>query len=159
MMETLQAKDPRFCQVIVIDRQVEIFRRLWCVAEMVQAYFSGMEQRVLLPSVELLEQEDCDRALYWRLATFSVRQCVATRPEDRDAILARIPDVREFDATLQGLVFAEHGILTRYYSGFRIVEAAVQVVRRVSDASGTTRRRTGQLRAGPGSVHVVCPAK
>ena len=42
-----------FLQVVAIDRDFSLFSRAWCVAELVEAYNSKMDQHVMLHSPEV----------------------------------------------------------------------------------------------------------
>jgi len=131
MMAVLHHDVPGFCHLVVVDRDFRVFSRIWCVAELVQASFSGIPQNVQLSSGEGLRDDAEDLDLYFRLSSMTVRDAEATRAEDRDAILARIPCVTEFDLHLQAAIFGEHGLLSRRLRGFDWVEAAASTARRV----------------------------
>eukprot|EP00928_Gymnodinium_smaydae_P087707 TRINITY_DN71938_c0_g1_i1.p1 TRINITY_DN71938_c0_g1~~TRINITY_DN71938_c0_g1_i1.p1 ORF type:complete len:609 (-),score=66.95 TRINITY_DN71938_c0_g1_i1:162-1988(-) len=132
MMMRIRDKETNFRQLIVVDEGAHLFGRVWCVAEMVEAYYSGMPQTVMMLSPDVLLDGAEDVAIYERLATLDVAECEASRAEDKEDILAGIPDIEEFNATLQGLIFAEHGLLGQHLSGFGVIEAAAQVARRVA---------------------------
>lgn len=131
MMSLLQKEVPGFCQLVVVDRKFEVFSRIWCVAELVQAYLSGMQQRVQLCSCEGLRDDAPELDIYIKLATMTVAEAEATRAEDKDAILRRIENIPDFDAHLQFVIFGGHGLLSRCFVGFGILEAAAHTARRM----------------------------
>lgn len=156
MMIYLMQQRADFRQVVAVDESFNLFTRAWCVAELVEGHFSGMPQRLYIMSDEALEMdaEDQELVLYTQLATFSVAACEASRPADRAAILARIPDVAAFDAHLQALVLGHHGLLGRVFGGFGTLQAAAFAARRVSlAAQRAAERRPTASAAGisPGS--------
>jgi len=131
MMFRINGVVPGFSQLIVIDRRFTVFTRIWCVAELVQAFNSRISQRVQLPSCKGLREDAQDLELYINLATLTVAHAEATRPEDKAAILEKIHDIGEFDAQLQVVIFGEHGLLKRCFAGFGIYCAAANIARRV----------------------------
>lgn len=136
MMGVLHEEVPDFCQLVAVDRDFAVFSRIWCVAELVQAHSAGMPQHVQLHSCRGLRDDAQDLSLYVRLATLTVARAEATRPEDRDEILAKIPSIPEFDAQLQALIFGRYGLLQRRFVGFGAVEAAVSIARRTKALAG-----------------------
>uniref|UniRef100_A0A7S2Q7D1 Uncharacterized protein n=1 Tax=Zooxanthella nutricula TaxID=1333877 RepID=A0A7S2Q7D1_9DINO len=155
MMALLVREAPEFTQVVAVDRRFDLFTRLWCIAELVQAHLSGIEQRVSLLSNRVLEADNGDLSVYVKLTNLKVSECSATRVEDKLAILAKIPDTHEFDAQLQALIFGEHGLLARHLVGFGALEAAGRTARRIAAATGEgfeseeeepPRRWCGELR-------------
>lgn len=68
-----------FLQVVAIDKDFNLFSRAWCVAELVEAYNSHMDQHVMLHSPSVLEQNS------GRLSSLKVENCAASRPEDKEA--------------------------------------------------------------------------
>lgn len=111
MMAFLQKSSPGFAQVVAVDVGFDLFRRAWCVAELVQADSSNLEQRVQVHSREAVE------ASYDQLAGFDVRRCRASRPEDTALILAKIEDKDAFNEQLLQLIFAEDGLLAAWMDG------------------------------------------
>jgi len=134
MMALLASKVVDFQQVLAVDRNFNVFSRLWCVAELVQAYVSYIPQRVILLSEKVLDVDNADLSLYSKLVNLSVFECHATRAEDKEAILAKIPDVYEFDAQIHALIFSERGLLANRLVGTDILRAAAKSARRVSVA-------------------------
>merc|ERR1712014_167506 len=101
MMALLQEKVPCFSQVVAVDRSFQLFTRIWCVAELVQAYLSDTPQRVCIFSSGVLQLDNEDHRMYAKLANMTIADCEASRPEDKQAILAKVPDQEEFDSQLQ----------------------------------------------------------
>jgi len=99
MMAWLAATDSKFHQVIAVDREFQLFSRAWCVAEIAEASVFGMEQRLLVASAGHLERHTP------KLKDLRVENMKASRPEDVEIILAKIPDKDEFNQRLQSLIF------------------------------------------------------
>eukprot|EP00930_Biecheleria_cincta_P089491 TRINITY_DN7880_c0_g1_i1.p1 TRINITY_DN7880_c0_g1~~TRINITY_DN7880_c0_g1_i1.p1 ORF type:complete len:714 (-),score=108.52 TRINITY_DN7880_c0_g1_i1:407-2515(-) len=99
MMAWLAATDKQFYQVIAVDREFVLFSRAWCVAEIAEAFGFGMDQRLILASAEHLERHKP------KLKGMRVQDMKASRPEDVDIILAKIPDKEAFNELLQSLIF------------------------------------------------------
>merc|ERR1711972_138576 len=131
VMARLQQEVRGFRQLVAVDRDFKVFGRIWCVAELVQAYRSRMSQAVQLCSRSGLCDESEDLELYIQLATLTVAKAEATRPEDKSAILAKISDIPEFDANLQAVIFGDNGLLSKRFTGFGALEAAANTARRV----------------------------
>jgi len=98
MLEFLGASNKRFRHVIAVDRKFTLFSRAWCVAEIAKAFDFGIEQHLLLPSAALLTEHEAS------LLDLRVEDMKATRPEDAQAILAKIPDKAAFNQQLQHLI-------------------------------------------------------
>ncbi|CAE8585250.1 unnamed protein product, partial [Polarella glacialis] len=105
MMGLLQHRQPNLRHLVAVDRRFELFSRAWCVAELVQSYLSNLPQTVPLLSNKALDMQAEDLEIYNCLATLTVLECKASREEDRLQILAKIPDVYEYDAQLQAVIF------------------------------------------------------
>eukprot|EP00443_Scrippsiella_acuminata_P069088 CAMPEP_0115430330 /NCGR_PEP_ID=MMETSP0271-20121206/30989_1 /TAXON_ID=71861 /ORGANISM="Scrippsiella trochoidea, Strain CCMP3099" /LENGTH=729 /DNA_ID=CAMNT_0002855555 /DNA_START=52 /DNA_END=2239 /DNA_ORIENTATION=- len=118
MMALLLEEQPNFCQVAAVDRHFNIFTRVWCIAEFVQAYLTEVPQSICTLSNKALDADNEDLSIYVKLATLTVLECSASRPEDKALILAKIPDVAEFDARLQAMIFGERGLLSKHLVGF-----------------------------------------
>jgi len=131
MMDYLHDVVPDLRQLVAVDYRFSIFTRAWCVAELVQAHLSGLPQRVCLFSNRCLDIEVDDLSIYMKLVTLTVTDCAASRPEDKIAIIEKIPDVMEFDAQLQAIIFGARGLLSRTFKGFGVWEAAAHIARRI----------------------------
>merc|ERR1711920_770713 len=83
---------------IVVDKGFDVFSRAWCIAEIVQGSASGIGQSLILHSAESVDEH------YVGLADLDVRDCKASRPEDKAAILAKITDIAAFNVHLQKLM-------------------------------------------------------
>eukprot|EP00931_Biecheleriopsis_adriatica_P019746 TRINITY_DN13380_c0_g1_i1.p3 TRINITY_DN13380_c0_g1~~TRINITY_DN13380_c0_g1_i1.p3 ORF type:complete len:143 (-),score=22.58 TRINITY_DN13380_c0_g1_i1:108-536(-) len=99
-----------FSQLAVVDDEFHIFSRLWCIAEFVQAYMHEIPQNLCVRSNTTLRVDTCNLSMYRRLATLSVSDAVATRPEDKYEILGRIPDMDVFETKLQEALFSNRGV-------------------------------------------------
>eukprot|EP00415_Alexandrium_ostenfeldii_P004711 UN4711 len=136
MMEMLSARNGEadgggLSQLIVVDRGYTVFERAWCVAEVHRAYNMRLAQKVCLYENRVLDIDACDLSIYKKLAMLSVEACQASRAEDKEDILRRIPDTQEFDAQLQEIIFGDRGLLARQISGFGVLEAAARTAFRV----------------------------
>mmetsp|Transcript_152878 Transcript_152878/g.490413 ORF Transcript_152878/g.490413 Transcript_152878/m.490413 type:complete len:151 (-) Transcript_152878:459-911(-) len=130
MMSLLQKESPEFTQLVAVDKKFVLFSRAWCVAELVEASLSCIPQNVQIFSHRQFDIKSADLDLYKKLARLTVAECEASRPEDKEAILARIPDLPEFDAHLQDIIFGRHGLLEKQFDGFGLIDAAVRTARR-----------------------------
>ncbi|CAE8597375.1 unnamed protein product [Polarella glacialis] len=135
MMQLLQRRQPDLRHLVAVDRRFELFGRAWCVAELVQSYLSNLPQTVLLPSNRALDVQAEDLETYNWLATLTVLECKASREEDRLQILAKIPDVHEFDVQLQAVIFGNALV------GFDRVDAAARAARRAASAAAASGGR------------------
>lgn len=142
MMDLLQREVPDFCQLAALDCKFDIFSRLWCMAEFVQAYVSGIPQVVCIHSNQELAIDNEDLSLYVKLATLTVTECNASRPEDKVSILAKIPDIQEFDAQLQAVIVGKRGLLGRHLEGFDVIYGAACSARRVKMAKDQLAKRS-----------------
>lgn len=133
MMVFLQEVVPHFRQMVVVDPEVDLFGRAWCVAELVQGHLLGTPQHLQMLSSRLLDVQSNDLRIYAKLVTMSVADCEASRSEDKAEILRKIPDVKLFDSHLQGIIFGDRGLLSRQLLGFDLVEAAGHSARRLSE--------------------------
>ncbi|CAE8654899.1 unnamed protein product [Polarella glacialis] len=138
MMGLLQHRQPNLRHLVAVDRRFELFSRAWCVAELVQSYLSNLPQTVLLLSNRALDVQAEDLETYNCLATLTVLECKASREEDRLQILAKIPDVHEFDVQLQAVIFGSRGLLRNALAGFDRVDAAARAARRAASAAAAS---------------------
>jgi len=99
MMAFLAARDPKFCQVVAVDSDFGVFTRAWCMAEVAQASYLGITTQMRLRDKEGLIRTGA------RLRDLDVREMKASRVEDVEHILAKIPDKDAFNASLQSLIF------------------------------------------------------
>ncbi|CAE8648826.1 unnamed protein product [Polarella glacialis] len=139
MMGLLQHRQPNLRHLVAVDRRFELFSRAWCVAELVQSYLSNLPQTVLLLSSRALDVQAEDLETYNFLATLTVLECKASREEDRLQILAKIPDVYEFDVQLQAVIFGSRGLLRNVLAGFDRVDAAARAARRAASAAAASK--------------------
>merc|ERR1712187_1064153 len=131
MMDLLRHKVPHFAQLVVVDRHCDVFGRVWCVAELVQAFRAQIPQNVCLLSNKELELENNDLSIFVKLANLSVEDCTATLKQDKEMVLAKIPDRKEFDAQLQSIIFGKRGLLAQRLIGSDILYAAARSANRV----------------------------
>jgi len=131
MIQHIHSKNPSFIQIVVVDQNLEVFERAWCVAELVQCHNLGIFQRVHLPSEDMLNIWSSSFQPFARLATVKVVNCKASHPQDKVRILQKIPDLQAFDEHLHHIIFGENGFLHRALTGYDRLDAAVRAVRRL----------------------------
>lgn len=90
--------------VVVVDEAFDLFTRAWCVAELVESEARGIPQAVKVHSQGAV---DCN---YDNLSFLDVRNCRASRSEDKELILQRILNFDAFNDRLQWLIFGTEGI-------------------------------------------------
>jgi len=99
MIEFLSAPDPRFTQVIAVDVSFVLFSRAWCVAEVAASHRMGMEQKLKIVSIQALHDHEED------LSHLRIQDMNASRPEDKEEILRKIPNHELFNDHLKALLF------------------------------------------------------
>mmetsp|Transcript_120248 Transcript_120248/g.256643 ORF Transcript_120248/g.256643 Transcript_120248/m.256643 type:complete len:459 (-) Transcript_120248:30-1406(-) len=107
MMAHLCRVSVGFQQVVAVDKAFSLFQRAWCVAELVEANMLGLNQALQLFSVDSMCDTEFD------FSAIRVENCKATRPEDVEEILAKIPDIEQFNGDLQRLLNGQDGLLNR----------------------------------------------
>eukprot|EP00933_Yihiella_yeosuensis_P026186 TRINITY_DN20315_c0_g1_i1.p1 TRINITY_DN20315_c0_g1~~TRINITY_DN20315_c0_g1_i1.p1 ORF type:complete len:441 (+),score=58.57 TRINITY_DN20315_c0_g1_i1:69-1325(+) len=135
MMALLKQIKDDFRHLVAVDADFQLFSRAWCVAELVQAHYSGLQQSVQIISDAELDVYDLDSEAFYKLATLSVVNCEASRPEDKADILSKIEDVEEFDGQLQVAIFGDRGLLRKHFSGLGFLEVAARVARRCNQVA------------------------
>ena len=99
MMAFLARKDPNFTEVIAVDANLDLFGRAWCVAELFEAHRMGMAQNLMLRNTATLMTRQST------LQDIRVEDMKASRPEDVQQIIEKIPDKKAFNEKLQELIF------------------------------------------------------
>ena len=133
MLAYLADKDESFAELIAVDEKLDLFERAWCMAEVAEAKQMGMEQNLKLRNKEtLIFRQNTLRCL-------DVTEMQASRPEDVQAILAKIPDTKAFNDYLQDLMFDRNSaLLTNWHKADALqqMEEASRVLRwaRISEA-------------------------
>lgn len=107
MMCWLSAHNSDFAQVVAIDAAFDVFTRAWCVSELAQAHTMGMRQHLKLMNIRSLQENE------EQLRKIRIENMQASRPQDVEEILARIPDKMLFNEKLQKLLF--ESLLPRWY--------------------------------------------
>merc|ERR1712087_1002131 len=95
----------------------ELFSRAWCVAEIAAAHKMGMVQKIKVDSVLSLDEREAD------LKRLRIQDMKATRPEDIDEILSKIPDPSVFNEHVQHLLFED------LLPGWRVMDPSEQLER------------------------------
>eukprot|EP00438_Fugacium_kawagutii_P029850 Skav200976 [mRNA] locus=scaffold448:830747:832822:- [translate_table: standard] len=119
MMAYMLEACPKFLQVVAIDLHFVIFSRAWCVAELVQADASHLEQHMIIHSPGALERNSS------QLKSIEVQNCSASRTEDKLAILAKIggeDDVEKFNQRLQQILLGHGGLLVNWLDGQKLLQ-------------------------------------
>mmetsp|Transcript_28826 Transcript_28826/g.67887 ORF Transcript_28826/g.67887 Transcript_28826/m.67887 type:complete len:716 (-) Transcript_28826:42-2189(-) len=106
MMALLARKDPHFSQVVAVDAGFVLFRRAWCVAELVEADEARLRQHVKMHSRKAVED------MASSLRNLRVESMEASRAQDVEFILERIEDTSLFNQKLQSLIFDKTGLLS-----------------------------------------------
>lgn len=126
MVALLSAGDLDFEQVIVVDEQFDLFTRAWCIAEIAEASRIGVRQHLQIKSSRLLDHFEKE------LRLLRVEDMQASRPEDVEAILSKIPDKTAFNTDMQELIFNKStGLLVRWRG-----MDSVQLLRRAGILAG-----------------------
>ena len=109
MMALLAEHNSWFEEVVAVDANLDLFGRAWCVAELAEAYRRGMDQKLMLKSKTILLRRQCT------LEGLQVENMQASRPEDVQHILAKIPDKQAFNQDLKKLIFdRQEGLLAAW---------------------------------------------
>lgn len=109
MMAIIAREHGDFAQVLAIDQDFGLFHRAWCVAELAEARLLRMPTHVKIPSKNALAQH------MEGLRFLKVQDLQATRPEDVEEILGKIPDFESFNQALHELIFdPQLGILATW---------------------------------------------
>eukprot|EP00438_Fugacium_kawagutii_P024752 Skav213502 [mRNA] locus=scaffold3849:200835:203130:- [translate_table: standard] len=98
-------------QVIAVDKQLDLFHRAWCVAEIAEANRLDMTQSLKLLSKAAIQQ----RAQ--TLEDLDVRSMNASSAKDKELILGKINDIDRFNAELQALIFdPKSGLVASWFT-------------------------------------------
>jgi len=124
MMALLSAGDG-LRHVVAMDRKFALLTRVWCLAEVAESAASRIPQTVLICD------DGCIDAEYRKLKRLDIRECEATRQEDKDEILASIPDIDVFNESLQELVMGDCGLLSKFTVREAKLRNAAKFMRRV----------------------------
>ncbi|CAJ1456633.1 unnamed protein product [Effrenium voratum] len=89
----------RFGQVVALDLGFELFARIWCVAELVEAEKLHLPQSLKMHS--LSSRERCLQ----KLLRMDVRMAQASYEADRALVLGKIMNVEAFNTKLKDLLF------------------------------------------------------
>jgi len=109
MIAFLAAQDKQFRQVVAVDRDIVLFSRAWCIAELAIAKELGMTQNLMLPSKRTLAHH-CNH-----LRELRIENMQASRPEDVEEIVSKINDVAEFNRSLHELLFGDGALVSSWY--------------------------------------------
>jgi len=126
MMCLLASAAPGFAQVVAVDAGFRLFGRAWCVAELAEARRMRMPQRLVVLSAENLRAHEAD------LRGLRVERMQASRPEDVQEILAKIPDVKAFNTAVQHLLFDEQGGLLSAWRDLDVARQMAETARLIS---------------------------
>jgi hypothetical protein len=85
-------------QLVAIDRKFEILSRIWCVAELFEAYQSHIPQQLCVHSDA--SRSDCMEILQ----RFDVRKGRASHARDKEYLLSKIADPESFNRQVQQFV-------------------------------------------------------
>ncbi|CAK8989604.1 unnamed protein product [Durusdinium trenchii] len=85
----------RLEQVVAMEPDFALLKRVWCIAELVEANELHLNQTIMIHSAA--SRNEC----LHRLFSLDVRMAEASYPADKDLILAKIVDVDRFNNQLQ----------------------------------------------------------
>ncbi len=131
MIAVLSREVPDFKQLIAIAKHFDLFTRVWCAADLVEAHNADIPQNICLRSKKALDGNTGDLGVHIELAMLTVADCSATCMEDKVTIMARISDIAEFDAQLQAAIFGSSVLFGKELVGFDVVYAAARTALRV----------------------------
>merc|ERR1719253_1751211 len=97
-MNHMPEQSTDFYQVVAVDVRFSIFERAWCDAELVQAYNRSMRQELKIYSQRCIIKHRS------KLQRLDVRQCQASREEDKVEILGKISDIDDFNTMLRNML-------------------------------------------------------
>jgi len=120
-----------FRHLIVVDAEFDVFRRAWCVAEIVESDRSGITQKIKVHSQEKLDKH------YGSLLCLDVRDCQASRLEDKEMILREIGDeeaIEAFNARLAWAIFGTEGLFKQWYDGQQRASLVGRMLQRARSA-------------------------
>lgn len=115
MMAFRQKHTSGFGQLIVVDENFVVFKRAWCVAEMVEGTVLSREGNYTV-RVAIFSETSVD-VNYDTLSLLDVRNCKAALETDRQYILSKIADPRAFNLKLQHMIFSSQGIFSKWVDG------------------------------------------
>ncbi|CAJ1335936.1 unnamed protein product [Effrenium voratum] len=90
MIELFKARCPKYEHVVAVDDGLYLLTRIWVIAEIAEVFRHELPCKVVL--LEPRSQE-----LLSNVQVMDVRNAQASRPEDVELILAKIPDKEEFN--------------------------------------------------------------
>lgn len=132
MMAFMSRRAKSLSQIVAMDADFSLVGRAWCVAELVEAYYHLIPQKLYVPSAESLEQHRT------QMQDFDVRQCKASDPNDVDFILAKINDKDKFNNQVRALIFGHRGLLSKWIAGNKKALEVGHVAARVSRRASLT---------------------
>lgn len=131
MMRHLAKEHQGFSHLVVADVKFQVFTRAWCIAEIVESEASCISKRIMTHSESALDDN------YSSLVCIDVRDCRASRPEDRDMILAHIADAEAFNLQLQLAIFGTEGLLSEWVDGPGRTSLVARILRRIDGSSSS----------------------
>ncbi|CAE7539239.1 unnamed protein product [Symbiodinium sp. KB8] len=116
LKKTLRAQGRvRLEQVVALETDFSLLTRVWCLAELLEAYEVHLPQAVKIHSAA--SRDVCLE----RLAKLDVRDAEASFPADKELVLSKIDDMDDFNLGLQNLVMHR---LEQFLQGNRACSAA-----------------------------------
>jgi len=125
MMRHLAKLDESFSHLVIADQHFQVFTRAWCIAEIVESEVSQIPKRIMLHSESSLDNH------YQSLSCIDVKDCYASRTQDREMILAGISDLATFNAQLQWAIFGTKGLLSKWVDGPGRAALVARILRRI----------------------------
>lgn len=131
MMRHLGKEHQGFSHLVVADAKFEVFTRAWCIAEIVESEASCIPKRIMTHSETAVDDK------YNSLVCIDVRDCRASRSEDREMILAHIMDVDSFNLQLQLAIFGTEGLLSEWVDGPGRTSLVARILRRIDGCTAS----------------------
>eukprot|EP00931_Biecheleriopsis_adriatica_P024726 TRINITY_DN15336_c0_g1_i1.p1 TRINITY_DN15336_c0_g1~~TRINITY_DN15336_c0_g1_i1.p1 ORF type:complete len:774 (-),score=123.12 TRINITY_DN15336_c0_g1_i1:146-2467(-) len=122
MMQHLRATHKDFGQIVAVDFQCHLFSRAWCLAELAEAHVEMISQHVKVHSWSSLDSH------FHELSELKIEECNASVEADKQAILAKIPDLEEFNLSLQELVVGHRGMMQAWMTAQSRMDGVSRIV-------------------------------
>eukprot|EP00931_Biecheleriopsis_adriatica_P033437 TRINITY_DN19408_c0_g1_i1.p1 TRINITY_DN19408_c0_g1~~TRINITY_DN19408_c0_g1_i1.p1 ORF type:complete len:146 (+),score=32.20 TRINITY_DN19408_c0_g1_i1:2-439(+) len=103
-------------QVVAVDVNFVILTRVWCIAELLEAY------KIFLPQALKVHSGASCAASISKLKELDVREAQATFPADKDFVLAKVDDVDSFNQQVRGLVISN---LKRHFLATSVLDVII----------------------------------
>jgi len=117
LMRCVASASKTFRQLVAVDRELRLFHRAWCIAEL---HTAGLLQ---IPHSMCLHSKDSISKCQKDLRDLKVEHMQASVEEDKVMILNKIHDKDAFNAEVQKLIYDEGGLFESWQAGMEMVKA------------------------------------